>query len=260
MTKNPVCNTMDVYKLAYDKIVENVLMAQKVEIWEVTKDRKIFSIIKVDLEGNLKKVRSPRYLRHLDPTQLKLFYDYLDNNQSHLDLNEGRSRRQTDFVSGGTELEKSNRVERVDEESLFIEDSISSSTMDRPSTSSVTFKDPKQSQPIEDPRKLVKIGSAPSVLSHESSRLPTKRKTLKQMQDDYKNCNFEDSRKDVNSPEKGGLNGVDDDLFTAKHALPMQVSGGERVECLAWIVLRRFDIVSSYFARTPKIDTSPHHP
>ena len=98
-----------VYQLAMQFCVAHILQAQKVEIWEATYDKdnehdnkKIFSVAKLDLKGELKRTRAIKYLRHLSEEKLRLFHDAMQNRTVHLDM-DGRRR---DTWNGGKGKDK----------------------------------------------------------------------------------------------------------------------------------------------------------
>ena len=84
--------------------VAHVLQAQKIEVWEATYDKenghenkKIYSVSKLDLKGELKKTRAVKYLRHLSEEKLRLFHDGMQNKTVHIDI-DGKRR---DTWNGG---------------------------------------------------------------------------------------------------------------------------------------------------------------
>jgi len=221
LTKNPTATTLDVLKCAHEVITENVLMAQKIEFWEVEKGQKIFSTVKFDLEGNIKVASSPRYLRHLNDIQTKLFHDYLDCNYSHIDKGEGVMRRKTDFVLDRTTQRDGGNDAR---------DSANCASDDKSNTTNaaVTFVPlPEQHHSSKEHQLQLmhhKVNSAPSILSHPEGK-KQKKKTLQELQADFDNMNFDgENENTVSAGDSENRKSVDDkeDLYRNNHATPMQ--------------------------------------
>ena len=98
LTSDVAAVVPDVYQSTMQACVDNILMAKKIEIWEFVYEQEekggsdvatrrresVFSVAKLDLQGNVKETRAPRYLRHLTDDSLKRFHDSVNGLESSL--------------------------------------------------------------------------------------------------------------------------------------------------------------------------------